>query len=124
VGCVRNYEVSGSKCEERRECGEMGSVKKEGGSVKKKESVTIRESKKPYIQFLFTAHLYSTKHSPNSLISSHFDPLTSPFLAHPTSMLEYNVWHLKTQVCKIISNLNSGRQEQNIIVMVHVICIS
>ena len=55
--------MSGSKCEERRECGEMGSVKKEGGSVKKKESVTIRESKKPYIQFLFTAHLYSDEHT-------------------------------------------------------------
>jgi hypothetical protein len=27
--------VSGSMCEERRECGEMGSVKKEGDSVKK-----------------------------------------------------------------------------------------
>jgi hypothetical protein len=37
--------VSGSKCEERRECGEMGSVKKEGDNVKKRESVTIRESK-------------------------------------------------------------------------------
>jgi hypothetical protein len=28
-----NGEVSGSKCEERRECGEMESVKKEGGAV-------------------------------------------------------------------------------------------
>jgi len=28
MGCARNGEVSGSKCEERRECGEMGSVKK------------------------------------------------------------------------------------------------
>jgi hypothetical protein len=45
VGCARNGEVSGSKCEERRECGEMGSVKKEGDNVKKRESVTIRESK-------------------------------------------------------------------------------
>ena len=27
---------------------------------------------KPYIHFLRTAHLYSTKHSPNSLLSSHF----------------------------------------------------
>ena len=35
VGCARNGEVSGSKCKERRECGEMGSVKKEGDSVKK-----------------------------------------------------------------------------------------
>jgi hypothetical protein len=50
--------VSGSKCEERRECGEMGSVKKEGDSVKKRENVTIRESKKPtnssYVQLLCT----------------------------------------------------------------------
>jgi hypothetical protein len=45
VGCARNGEVSGSKCKERRECGEMGSVKKEGDSVKKRENVTIRESK-------------------------------------------------------------------------------
>jgi hypothetical protein len=45
VGCARNGEVSGSKCEERRKCGEMGSVKKEGDNVKKRESVTIRESK-------------------------------------------------------------------------------
>ncbi|MFO0007448.1 MAG: hypothetical protein ACK559_40670, partial [bacterium] len=37
--------MSGSKCKERKECGEMGSVKKEGGSVKKRESVMIRESK-------------------------------------------------------------------------------
>jgi hypothetical protein len=37
--------VNGSKCEERRECGEMESVKKEGDSVKKRESVMIRESK-------------------------------------------------------------------------------
>ena len=34
VGCAKNGEVSGSKCKERRECGEMGSVKKEGDSVK------------------------------------------------------------------------------------------
>jgi hypothetical protein len=58
VGCARNGEVSGSKCEERRECGEMGSVKKEGDSVKKRENVTIRESKKPtnssYVQLLCT----------------------------------------------------------------------
>jgi hypothetical protein len=85
-----------------RECGETGSVKKEGGSVKKKESVTIRESKNltysSYVQLICTVL--------NILqilqISLHFDPLTSPFLAHPTSMLEYNVRHLKTKVCKII----------------------
>jgi hypothetical protein len=101
-----------------------GECKERGGQCKEKGKCDDKGEQKPYIQFLCTAHLYSTKHSPNSLISSHFDPFTSPFLAHPTSMLEYNVWHLKTQVCKIISNLNSGRQEQNIIVMVHVICIS
>ena len=44
MGCAENGEVNGSKCKERRERGEMGSVKKEGGSVKKRESVTIRES--------------------------------------------------------------------------------
>ncbi len=63
MGCARNGEVSGSKCEERRECGEMRCVNKEGDSVKKRENVTIRESKKPYIQFLCTANLYSTKHT-------------------------------------------------------------
>ncbi len=49
--------MSGSKCEERRECGEMESVKKEGGSVKKRESVTIRERKNltysSYVQFIY-----------------------------------------------------------------------
>jgi hypothetical protein len=45
VGCARNGEVNGSKCEERRERGKMESVKKEGDGVKKRESVTIRESK-------------------------------------------------------------------------------
>ena len=30
VGCARNGKVSGSKCEERRECGEMGGVKRQG----------------------------------------------------------------------------------------------
>ena len=58
MGCARNGEVSGSKCEERRECGEMGSVKKEGDSVKKRESVTIRErinlTYSFYVQFICT----------------------------------------------------------------------
>ena len=58
MGCARNGEVSGSKCEERRECGEMGSVKKEGDSVKKRENVTIRESKNltysSYVQLICT----------------------------------------------------------------------
>jgi hypothetical protein len=58
MGFARNGEVSGSKCEERRECGEMGSVKKEGDSVKKRESVTIRErinlTYSSYVQFICT----------------------------------------------------------------------
>ena len=58
MGCAKNGEVSGSKCEERRECGEMESVKKEGDSVKKRESVTIRESKNltysSYVQLICT----------------------------------------------------------------------
>ena len=62
MGCARIGEVSGSKCEERRECGEMGSVKKEGDSVKKGKCDDKGEQK-PYIQFLCTAHLHSTKHT-------------------------------------------------------------
>ena len=62
MGCAKNGEVSGSKCEERRECGEMESVKKEGDSVKKGKC-DDKEEQKPYIQFLCTAHLYSTKHT-------------------------------------------------------------
>ena len=58
MGCAKNGEVSGSKCEERRECGEMESVKKEGDSVKKRENVTIRESKNltysSYVQLICT----------------------------------------------------------------------
>ena len=58
MGCARNGEVSGSKCEERRECGEMESVKKEGDSVKKRESVMIRGSKNltynSYVQLICT----------------------------------------------------------------------
>ena len=63
VGCSKNGEVSGSKCEERRKCGEMGSVKKEGDSVKKKRKCDDKGEQKPYIQFLCTSHLYSTKHT-------------------------------------------------------------
>ena len=63
MGCAKNGEVSGSKCEERRECGEMGSVNKEGDSVKKKGKCDDKGEQKPYIQFLCTAHLYSTKHT-------------------------------------------------------------
>ena len=58
VGCAENGVVNGSKCEERRECGEMENVKKDGGSVKKTESVMIRESKNltysSYVQLICT----------------------------------------------------------------------
>jgi len=53
VGCARNGEVSGSKCKERRECGEMGSVncKERGGQCKKKGKCDNKGEQKPYIQF-------------------------------------------------------------------------
>jgi hypothetical protein len=58
VGCAENSEVNGSKCEKRKECGEMESVKKEGDSVKKRESVMIRGSKNltynSYVQLICT----------------------------------------------------------------------
>ncbi len=63
MGSARNGEVSGSKCEERRECGDMGSVKKEGDSVKKKGKCDDKGEQKPYIQFLSTAYLYNSKHT-------------------------------------------------------------
>jgi hypothetical protein len=63
VGCAKNGEVSGSKCEERRECGEMESVKKEGGQCEGKGKCDDKGVLKSYIQFLCTAHLYSAKHT-------------------------------------------------------------
>jgi hypothetical protein len=53
VGCERNGEVSGSKCKERRECGEIGSVncKERGGQCKKKGKCNDIGEQKPYIQF-------------------------------------------------------------------------
>ncbi len=51
MGCARNGEVSGSKCKERRECGEVGSVKKEGDGVKKRGKCDDKGEQKPYIQF-------------------------------------------------------------------------
>ena len=58
MACARNGKVSGSKCKERRECGEMGSVKNEGDSLKKRESVMIRKSKNltysSYVQLICT----------------------------------------------------------------------
>ena len=53
---MRNGEVSGSKCEKRRECGGMGIVKKEGRCKRNRESVK-KEEQKPFKQFLCTAHL-------------------------------------------------------------------
>ena len=63
VGCAKNGEVSGSKCEERRECGEMESVKKEGGQCEGKGKCDDKGVLKSYIQFLCTAHLYSDEHT-------------------------------------------------------------
>ena len=82
MGCARNGEVSGSKCKERRECGEMNSVKKRESvmiresknltyssyvqlicTVQRMEKVTEKGEQKPHIQFLCTAPLYSTKHT-------------------------------------------------------------
>jgi hypothetical protein len=64
---ARNGEVSGAECEEMRKYGEMGSVKRERGQCKKRESVTRRESENlPYsscVQLICTAHLYSAKHT-------------------------------------------------------------
>jgi hypothetical protein len=58
VECVRNHEVSGSECEERRDSGKIGSVKKDGGQGKEKESVTRRECKNltysSYVQLFCT----------------------------------------------------------------------
>ena len=39
MGCAKNGEVSGSKCEERRKCGEIGECKERGGQCKKKEKM-------------------------------------------------------------------------------------
>ena len=50
--------MSGSECEERRDSGKIGSVKKDGGQGKEKESVTRRESKNltncSYVQLICT----------------------------------------------------------------------
>jgi len=113
VGCAKNGEVSGSKCEERRECGEMGSVKKEGDSVKKRENVTIRESKNltysSYVQLICTvpkiqlfqlgpAHYTVHNHTnqalthPTSLFSPPPVSLHPPFL-HILSFIN-NIWHV------------------------------
>jgi hypothetical protein len=54
---------------------------------------------------LGTAHLYSTKHSQNSPLSSHFDPLASPFLAHPTSMLENHQYSYYVQLICTVPNI-------------------
>ena len=75
-----------------------GECKERGGQCKEKGKCDDKGEQKPYIEFLSTAHLYSTKHSPNSLLSSHFDPLTSPFLANPTSMLENLLYSYNVQL--------------------------
>ena len=50
--------MSGSECEERRDSGKMGTVKRDEGRVKRRESVTRRESKNltysSYVQHLCT----------------------------------------------------------------------
>ena len=38
--------------------------------------------------FTLSPSFFTLPISPHSLLSLHFDPLTSPFLAHPTSLLE------------------------------------
>jgi tryptophan-rich sensory protein len=38
--------------------------------------------------FTLSPSFFTLPISPHSLLSSHFDPLTSPFFAHPTSLLE------------------------------------
>jgi hypothetical protein len=40
-----------------------GECKERGGQCKKKEKCDDKGEQKPYIQFLFTAYLYSTKHT-------------------------------------------------------------
>jgi hypothetical protein len=56
--CVRNHEVSGSECEEWRDSGKMGTVKRDGGQGKEKGECDEKGVQKPYILFLCTAHLY------------------------------------------------------------------
>jgi hypothetical protein len=40
-----------------------GECKERGGQCKKKGKCDDKGEQKPYIQFLFTAYLYSTKHT-------------------------------------------------------------
>ena len=56
MGCARNGEVSGSKCKERKECGEMGSVKRQG-AVKKGngESDEKGEQKTPHTVLMYSS---------------------------------------------------------------------
>ena len=56
--CVRNHEVSGSECKARRDCGQIGSVKRDGGQGKEKGECDEKGVQKPYILFLCRAHLY------------------------------------------------------------------
>ena len=58
-----------------------GSVKKERDSVKKGKCDDKGEQK-PYIQFLCTAHLYSTKHT--VVLAKHTVLMYSSFVQHQT----------------------------------------
>ena len=40
-----------------------GKCKERGGQFKKKGKCDDKEEQKPYIQFLFTAHVYSDEHT-------------------------------------------------------------
>ena len=60
--CVKNHEVSGSVCEERRDSWKKWTVKRDGGQGKEMGECDEKGEQNPYILFLCTAHLYSTKH--------------------------------------------------------------
>ena len=75
--CVRNHEVSGSVCEERRDSWKKGTVKRDGGQGKEKGECDEKGVHKPYILFLCTAHLYSTKHKVVVIRSSLFQLTTT-----------------------------------------------
>ncbi len=83
--CVRNHEVSGSECEERRDSGKIGSVKKDGGQGKEKRECDEKGVQKPYILFLCTATLYSTKHKVVEIRSSSLQLTTTLAQQSPLS---------------------------------------
>jgi hypothetical protein len=55
--------VNGSKCEVKERMWINGKCKERGGQCKEKRKCDDKGEQKPYIQFLCTAHLYSTKHT-------------------------------------------------------------